>query len=198
MRRKLRVGLGKRLVARRPAPEDGTERLLDPAAPDDQRVGDVIPVGDLDPVPCGDGEWMTGGRGRLGERRLPGLVEADRERELGLGPVRVLEADRGAVRPDRRRSRPDQRLERSVEVGATRQRLGTGGERGHGVGSPGSVVGHVHLLDGCATGRTAPRSARAASYTARPGASSRARRRGKRPVRGEAWSDRGRRLYSAA
>ena len=85
--------------------------------------------------------WSARGD-RRDEIGLGGLVEPDREGELGIGPVRVLEADRRARRADGCRSGAHERLERLVEVGAAGQRLGTGGKRREGIGSPGHVVGH--------------------------------------------------------
>jgi hypothetical protein len=90
-------------------------------------------------------EAVRGMVGRRDGRREIGLarfVQPDRERELGLRPVRVLEADRRARRTDGGRSGADERLEGLVEVGATRQRLGTGGKRREGIGSPGHALGH--------------------------------------------------------
>ena len=68
-------------------------------------------------------------------------------RKLGVGEhPRPERTERGAdgrhQRPRGGRSGADERLEGLVEVGATRQRLGTGGKRREGIGSPGHALGH--------------------------------------------------------
>jgi len=55
--------------------------------------------------------------GGRGDRRLLGcLVEPDRQGELGVRPVGILEADRRAGGTDRGHDRAEQRADRLVEV----------------------------------------------------------------------------------
>ena len=89
----------------RPAPRSAGRAMVEP----DRGLG---------PVAAGGRQRMARiGDGRDG-RRLGRLVEPDRQRQLRVRPVRVLEADHRALRAERRDGGGEERPEALVEVGA--------------------------------------------------------------------------------
>ena len=152
----------------------GAERFLDAGPGDDQGQGDRR----AGPGRCAIAAGRRQRVGRIGDRGdrrlLGGLVEPDREGELGIGPVRVLEADHRARRAEGRDCGADQGPDPVVEIGTAEGGRDAGGEGVERAGSIG-LVGHEALLGrhgqdsriGGERRRGSGHSA-AASYTAPP------------------------------